>query len=62
METNMKKFYRIISGCVVYEAICKGICLLLKIEDYDKQIWVYLVVMMLWPLALSALTWNLFFS
>ena len=33
-----------IIGCVVYIAICEGICKLLGLEDFNKKAWVYAVV------------------
>lgn len=31
-------------GCVLYIAICEGICKLLGLEDFNKKAWVYAIV------------------
>ena len=34
--------------CVIYIAVCKGICHLLNLEDLNKQAWVYAIVGAVW--------------
>ncbi len=34
--------------CIIYIAVCKGICALLGLEDFNKQAWVYAIVSVLW--------------
>lgn len=33
-----------IISCVVYIAVCEGICKMLELEDFDKKAWVYAIV------------------
>ena len=33
-----------IIGCVVYVAVCEGICKLLDLDDFNKKAWVYAIV------------------
>ena len=31
-------------GCVIYIAVCEGICKMLELEDFNKKAWVYAIV------------------
>ena len=31
-------------GCVVYIAICEGLCKMLNLDDFNKKAWVYAIV------------------
>ena len=33
-----------IIGCVVYIAVCKGICNVLELEKFSEKAWVYAIV------------------
>lgn len=33
-----------IVGCVIYIAICEGICKMLELEEFNKKAWVYAIV------------------
>ena len=33
-----------IIGCIIYIAICEGICRLLGLKEFNKKAWVYAIV------------------
>ena len=33
-----------IISCVIYIAVCEGICKMLELEDFNKKAWVYAIV------------------
>ncbi len=33
-----------IIGCVIYIAVCEGICNMLELKEFDKKAWVYAIV------------------
>lgn len=33
-----------IIGCVVYIAVCEGICKMLNLEEFDNKAWVYAII------------------
>jgi hypothetical protein len=33
-----------IVSCIIYVAVCEGICKMLDLEDFNKKTWVYAIV------------------
>ena len=33
-----------IIGCIVYVAVCEGICKMMELEEFNKKAWVYAIV------------------
>ena len=31
-------------SCIIYYAICEGICMVMELEEFNKKAWVYAIV------------------